>query len=284
MLSCTIALSRLAILKGSELEWREPAITIAFPPQYPESAPPNVTEFVAIDNLDTEHRTVVATCFEENVGEECVMQLVQSFNEHIELQNERVAEENREGTKKRQEAEREKQEAKSIFDAAQQDAAETAQAMVVPVLGRRVINSPYIVKPAKIKDVKKCAEELQLGGYAKVGKPGIIVIEGAEEACRKYVPMLQDLGWKYQTEQGEQQQQGPAGTSVDSLRVLPAGFEVLGEDTMSELSQLCRDAGLADLFFTSLNIHDSVGAAGAAGKKGEAAAGKKTGGKRAGGR
>merc|ERR1711957_316534 len=119
-----------------------------------------------------------------------------------------------------------------------------AEALKVPIIGRRVINSPYIIKPAKIKDIKKCADELKLGGYAKVGKPGIIVIEGSEACCQRYVPMLKDLGWEYQTVQGEQQQEGAAGQSIESMRALPIVFKVLGEDTMSELSQLCRDAGL----------------------------------------
>ena len=162
------------------------------------------------------------------------------------------------------------QEANSIFEAAQQEAADAAaKATAVPVLGRRVINSPYIIKPAKIKDIKKCADELGLGGYAKVGKPGIIVIEGAEAGCQQYCSMLQDRGWKYQTVQGEQQQEATPGESLDDLRLLPSTFEVLGEDKLSELSQLCRDAGLADFFFTSLNIHDSAAKQAAGGPAGK---------------
>lgn len=144
----------------------------------------------------------------------------------------------------------------------------------IPVIGRRIINSPYILKLAKIKDIKKCADELKLGGYAKVGKPGIIVIEGPEEGCQQYCSRLEDRGWKYQKVQGEQHEEGPTGGTVDELRRIPmgtGGFEVLREDaTVSDLGKLCREAGLADLFFASLNIHDSsaASATGKGGRKG----------------
>lgn len=78
--------------------------------------------------------------------------------------------------------------------------------------------------------------------------------------------MLQDLRWKYQTVQGEQQQEGVKGESLDELRLLPREFRVLplGTDSLSDLSQLRREAGdkLAELSFTSLNIRDSVKDAG----------------------
>ena len=58
-------------------------------------------------------------------------------------------------------------------------AQELTPAVTAPVMGCQVISCPCIHKPDKIKDLKKCADELKLGGYAKVGKPGIIVIEGS---------------------------------------------------------------------------------------------------------
>jgi hypothetical protein len=253
-LSCTIILGKLARLECGKLEWAYPSAIFDFSTQYPQSSPPTV----AIDGLTFELTSTIESCFEENAGEECTMQLVMSLNERIEIENEKTVQEHAEGVKKQEEVKRQAEETKNIFEASQQEALDAAQALAVPVLGRRVINSPYILKPAKIKDIKKCADELKLGGYAKVGKPGIIVIEGPEAGCKKYCPMLQNLGWKHQTEQGAEQKEGEAGESIDKLRALPSDFKVLGEDSISELSQLCRDAGLTELFFTSLNIHNSM--------------------------
>jgi len=176
------------------------------------------------------------------------MQLITSVNENIQIRNELTEEEYEYTT---QQKEREK-------GTKSQDKGSSIEEPVV--LGRRIINSPYILKPAKIKDLKKCADELGLGGYAKVGKPGIIVIEGLEESCREYCPRLEDRGWKYQTVQGEQQETVPPGKSIDDLRVLHGSFEILdSKDALSELIRQCRAAGLADLFFSSLGLHDSVG-------------------------
>jgi len=174
------------------------------------------------------------------------------------VQNGRTVREHAAGTTEREEGEERERDTRRASEAERQQASEAARARTVPVVGRRVINSPYILKPAKIRDLKKCADRLQLGGYAKVGKPGIVVIEGPEAGCKQYCPMLQDLGWKYQKVQGEQQQWGVAGESVDQLRLLPTEFRVLGEDSMSELSRICREAGLADFFFTSLKMHNSA--------------------------
>ena len=134
-----------------------------------------------------------------------------------------------------------------------------------PVLGRRVIYSHHINSMSKKKDIRRCALAMKLGGYAKVGKPGVIVIEGPEDACKQYCPTLVSLGWKYQQEVGAEQQEGPPGGTVDSMRKLPVGFEMLGEAKISELTVRCREAGLSELFFSSLNIHDSN--AGAAAKQ-----------------
>lgn len=270
-LSFTITLAKSAKSIGhtKDLEWVTPCITIEFPPEYPASSPPVVSNTVA---LDDDLRNLIHQCLEDTAqGEECTVQLLMSLNEHVDTRNERTIREHAMGAPKREGTKPH-----------QQVVPEPA-----PMLGRRVINSPYILKPAKIKDLKKCADELNLGGYAKIGKPGIIVIEGPEEGCRQYCPMLQDLGWKYQTVQGEQQQEVVTGESLDELRVLPREFRVLplGTDSLSEVSQLCREAGesLADLFFTSLNIHNSVKDVSGDSSKGktlEKKRGKKSGGKR----
>ena len=249
-LSFTISLARLDSLeRNGKLKHIQPSITIEFPQDYPETSPPLV---IKTTGLDTDLMRIVQERLDDHSGEESTMQLVVSINEAIQTRNESTMQDfETEQTKRRPE-----------LGVANKDPEPGPNSK--PIIGRRIINSPYILKPAKIKDIKKCADELKLGGYAKIGKPGIIVIEGPENGCRRYCSMLEDRGWKYQKVQGEQTEEGRAGETVDDLRVLQAacddsgGFEVLSEDTtVADLGRLCRDAGLADLFFASLNIHDS---------------------------
>ncbi len=239
-LSLTMRLAQLTILDSAgKLRYTQPSITLDFPRTYPEDSPPIVT---STSGLDTEMMSIVREGLEEHSGEECTMQIIMSINDIIQARNDAANEEH------------EKLLQKQLED----NTSRSEKSDTKPILGRRIINSPYILKPAKIKDIKRCADELGLGGYAKVGKPGIIVIEGPEEACKQYCPMLEDRGWKYQKVQGQETQEGPAGGTIDELRTFHNGFRILPEDApISAISKLCKDAGIGELFFSSLNIHDS---------------------------
>ena len=254
-ISLTIRLADLTTLQsGGKQKQIQPSITLDFPRNYPEEAPPIVTTTYG---LDTEMMNIVREGLEEHSGEECVMQIVMSINDLIQARNDATNEDLHEILQRKLQI--------NVSKANESDAK--------PILGRRIINSPYILKPAKIKDIKRCADELGLGGYAKVGKPGIIIVEGPEEGCKQYCPMLEDRGWKYQKVQGQETQEGPVGGTIDELRAFQDGFQVLPEDApISAISKLCKDAGLGELFFSSLNIHDSSTESGNAtngsGKKG----------------
>ena len=239
-LSLTMRLADLMILQsGGKQKQIQPSITLDFPRNYPEEAPPIVTSTYG---LDTEMMSIVREGLEDHSGDECTMQIVMSINDLIQARNDATNEDLEEILQRK----------------LQLDDSKAKKSDVKPILGRRIINSPYILKPAKIEDIKRCADELGLGGYAKVGKPGIIVIEGPEEGCKQYCPMLEDRGWKYQKVQGQETQEGPVGGTVDELRAIQNGFQVLPEDApISSISKLCKDAGLGELFFSSLNIHDS---------------------------
>lgn len=242
-LSFTMRLTPLAALEpGGKLKHIYPSITLEFPQEYPEASPPIL---VNTSGLDTDTMEFVKASLEEYSGEECTMQIVMAVNDLIQTRNESTVEDHENIIQKCEQEKHAKSTPPEKPDSK-------------PVIGRRIINSPYILKPAKIKDIKKCADELDLGGYVKVGKPGIIVIEGPEEGCKQYCPMLEDRGWKYQKVQGEETEEGPIGGGVDELRAIQNGFQVLNEETtISELSKLVRDAGLGEFFFASLNIHDS---------------------------
>jgi hypothetical protein len=267
MLQCTIKLDNLltkVTASGGE-QWCHPVISIAFPHDYPQSAAPVVTFFGdsdAVDGFaaDVAHKKIIKTCFDENSGEECTMQLVMFLNEHITAENERMREE-------RRTIQKQKEETKTIFDACEQEAIETS----LPLLGRRLIYSHHIINPGKRKVIKEWASELELGGYTKIGWPGIIIVEGSEDGCQEYVRRLQHLRWQYLSVRGEQQEEGTAGGSLDELRAMPKKMVMLGEDKMSELAQLCRDAGLEELFLTALKIYGRGGGGGGSSEKEEGA-------------
>uniref|UniRef100_A0A7S1YPA5 Small nuclear ribonucleoprotein Prp3 C-terminal domain-containing protein n=1 Tax=Ditylum brightwellii TaxID=49249 RepID=A0A7S1YPA5_9STRA len=134
------------------------------------------------------------------------------------------------------------------------------------VLGRRLIYSHHIIANSKRKAIADLASQYNLGGYAKIGWPGIIIVEGNEEDCISYVDEIRTFRWQYLTVRGEEQEEivtknnesGNASSLTELLnkqRKLPMKFEELDQDQMSTLAGLCRDAGLENLFLTSMKIY-----------------------------
>lgn len=121
--------------------------------------------------------------------------------------------------------------------------------------GRRLIHSHHIINPKKRQVVSKWALELGLGGYSKIGWPGIIVIEGPEDSCEEYVKRIKSLRWKYIVVKGQHVKDinSEIGETVDSLRAFHKGFEELGEGDMSVLAARCREANLEELFKTCMS-------------------------------
>merc|ERR1719491_2092130 len=106
-------------------------------------------------------------------------------------------------------------------------AAEDEQASNVepPVLGRRGFFSHHIIADSKRRAISKWALQLKLGGLAKIGWPGIIIVEGDERNIRAYVEALSRLRWKHFVVRAEQTVECLPGQSVDELRILPRQFE-----------------------------------------------------------
>ena len=122
-------------------------------------------------------------------------------------------------------------------------------------LGRRLCYSHHIIAPGKRKCVVEWAVQLGLGGFSKIGWPGIIVVEGAEEDVEQYTRALQRLRWKHFTVRGEETVQLPPGDALDEHRLLPPHFIELPEDGMSQLAAQMKAAGCHELFLTSMKIY-----------------------------
>ncbi|KDO27923.1 hypothetical protein SPRG_07197 [Saprolegnia parasitica CBS 223.65] len=117
-----------------------------------------------------------------------------------------------------------------------------------PCLGRRAIYFHHIIASSKRRVVIDWAKELHLGGFSKIGWPGVIIVEGDEPCVAEYVRRLQHLRWKQMVVRGEQVE-----TSSEALRRLPSPLTEL--DDMSILAAACADAGVTDLFLTTMKIY-----------------------------
>ncbi|CAM9751052.1 unnamed protein product [Chrysoparadoxa australica] len=120
------------------------------------------------------------------------------------------------------------------------------QAPTQAVLGRRLLFSHHIIARSKRDGIRSEAKDLNIGGYAKIGWPGVIVIEGEESDCTEYVRRLMRWRWKQLVVRGEEQHVLPAGEDLNEHRRLPQKMTELGEKEMSLLGQLCKEAGVRE--------------------------------------
>lgn len=85
-------------------------------------------------------------------------------------------------------------------------------------LGRRCIYFHHILATGKRMFIRAVSKKLQLQGLCKIGYPGILLVEGTEDACEIFVKLLQRLRWKLMVVRGEESEDAPLG--VDRLRRL----------------------------------------------------------------
>lgn len=155
-------------------------------------------------------------------------------------------------------------------------------ASLAPQLGRRAMFSHHIIASSKRDAISRWATQLHLGGLAKIGWPGVIIVEGDERNVRAYVEALSRLRWKHFVVRAEQVLEGVPGQSVDDLRALPCTFEEFGTDAMSAFAARCREHGVEELFLRCLKIGERGSSSCSGGKRaaGERAVALRNGGKR----
>ena len=125
------------------------------------------------------------------------------------------------------------------------------------ILAQKLIYSHHIIAKAKRKAIAELSRAYQLGGFAKIGWPGIIIVEGEEDNCNKFIDEIKSMRWQHIVVRGEELV--PVGSNnLNQLRAFPLRMEELGEDQMSDLAARCRDAGLEDLFKTSMKMYNKV--------------------------
>ena len=119
------------------------------------------------------------------------------------------------------------------------------------ILGRRLIYSHHIISKIKRGDIHNLASDCKLTGYMKIGWPGLILIEGAEEDCVAFYDEIRPWCWKFLVVRGEQQERV---REVDTNRKFD---EFIETDDMSRVAQHCREVGLEALFRTAMKVYDN---------------------------
>ena len=119
-------------------------------------------------------------------------------------------------------------------------------------LGRRLIYSHHIISKIKRSDIKQLASQYKLTGYLKIGWPGLILIEGAEEDCSAFYDEIRPWCWKYLVVRGEQQEQ------VREIEPNRKFVNFVETDDMSLVARRCREVHLEALFQTSMKVYSNI--------------------------
>ncbi|KAF4671889.1 hypothetical protein FOL46_009799 [Perkinsus olseni] len=122
------------------------------------------------------------------------------------------------------------------------------------VLGRRMMVVHTIKNPMKIKFIRELAKDYRLGGMSN---PNFILIEGEENLCADYVNRVTRYV-RMVTVRGEEQIPVPAGKTLDDMRALPVEFTQYKVDEVSKIAERCREAGLEELFMTSMKVYTTT--------------------------
>ncbi|GAW81697.1 hypothetical protein, conserved [Plasmodium gonderi] len=125
------------------------------------------------------------------------------------------------------------------------------------VLARRLCYSHHILSLVKRTYIIKWAKELKIGGYSKIGYPGIIICEGSKDEVDFYINSLNKLRWKHFDCRGMEDIVLNEYDDLDDARVLPRTMYELDSKGMRTLSNICTECGLRDLFLTSMKIYKS---------------------------
>jgi hypothetical protein len=98
------------------------------------------------------------------------------------------------------------------------------------------------------------SHELSVGGFAKIGYPGVVILEGSAENVDEFVVLLKSLHWKAIAIRGEREEAFRDEGAMNHARKFDKRIMELRDKDLSQLAQICRDAGIEDLFLATLKI------------------------------
>lgn len=132
--------------------------------------------------------------------------------------------------------------------------------------------SHHIIAPAKRQYILRLAAMLRLGGLVKVGWPGVVIVEGEQEAVREFWSRLQNLRWKRFVVRAEEvvrvrpvrggektrvcfRTWDEAMSEMDKIRAFMDGFlEIPPTMGLGAAAERCRAVGLESLFLTTMGM------------------------------
>ena len=237
------------------------SVRMRLPLGYPERCGPEID--LGSKFLNERCESALECLVSEERGQECLFQVVQLLRESVD--------EGLRDLREEEEGDGDGDEGSSLIGgsvglAGSVEALGLSDRTEATVLGRRLCFSHHIIAPSKRSAVVNWALELKLGGCSKIGWPGLIAVEGDERHCQLYVSMLQRLRWKKFVVRGEEQFEVEGGTDLDGMRRLPRGFCEFQQDEMHLFAQTLKDAGLEDLFLTSMGMYNKGKGGGGAAK------------------
>ncbi|KAL7526872.1 hypothetical protein ACHAXR_004196 [Thalassiosira sp. AJA248-18] len=115
-----------------------------------------------------------------------------------------------------------------------------------------LIHTHHLIEADKIQCVKKNASKISVGGFIKPGKPGLILVEGIESDCDRFLEALVFHSKKVFHSSSTFKNGGKAlrkvpDTDIDSCRYLPRKMEQLeSKNSIDEVERLCEKLGLSD--------------------------------------
>ena len=109
-----------------------------------------------------------------------------------------------------------------------------------------LIHTHHLIESDRIQCVKKNASKLSLGGYIKIGKPGLILVEGTEADCEFLLEALaQSKKIFHSTTFKNGAKVKRTVKDIESSRCLPRKMEELeSKSGMEELNSICEELGI----------------------------------------
>ena len=117
-----------------------------------------------------------------------------------------------------------------------------------------LIHTHHIVEENRIQFIKSRASKFSLGGFIKIGKPGFILVEGAEEHCNQLLETLSNNKKVFHTSHFKFAGKVVRTVNINYNGCLPHKMEELeGKTGMDDLGKYCEELGLLE------ELNDIVG-------------------------
>lgn len=125
-------------------------------------------------------------------------------------------------------------------------------------LSRQSIYFHHIINGNKRKAIQRWAKELSIGGFTKIGWPGVMILEGQTDELEIFTKRLKQQRWQYMQVRGRMSNH--PSLDDDRTRWLPIPLvELPTTTTLSHLSTLCAQHDVHALYCQAIRPSTSSG-------------------------